>query len=163
MNSWPSVSVTATADGRTEAAADADAGAASEGDAAAEGAAAEAAADGDDELPPVHAARNAASPAKPVPARKPRRFTFARAIRASSASSSRSFSVIPFLLLPARRVDRNLSPRGRGSLPHASGPSQAPPARVPGWCSPPTGSGAGRPAHRRGRSGRGTPSALRGT
>src|SRR5690348_3789548 len=110
MNSWPSVSVTATADGRTDAAADAEAAAASEGDAALDGAAAEAAADGDEELPPVHAARKAARPANPVPARKPRRFTFAAAIRPSNASSSRSFSVIPFLLLPARRVDSEPQP-----------------------------------------------------
>src|SRR5690349_13922826 len=105
MNSWPSVSVTATAEGRTEAAAEADAAAAADADGAADAAAEEAeAADDGDALPPEHAARNAARPANPVPARKPRRFTFVRAIRASSASSSRSFSVIPFLLLPARRA-----------------------------------------------------------
>src|SRR5689334_17794970 len=96
MKSLPSVSVTATADGRAEAAAEADAAAASEGEAPVDGGAADAAADVGEALPPaLHAAMKALSPASPAPARNPRRLTLVCAIRRSIDSRSRSRSPMP--------------------------------------------------------------------
>src|SRR5438034_10400887 len=83
MNRWPSVSVTATAEAAAEGAADSAAALA-----AVDGAALAGAADGDEPL--VHAAMNALNPARPVPARNPRRLTRDRFIRWIRASRSRS-------------------------------------------------------------------------
>src|SRR4029079_2802976 len=108
MNSLPSVSVTATADGRTEAAALS----AADATGAALGAGpvdrwvvglfvAEV---------PAQAAMNALRPARPVPARNPRRLTLVRDIRASICSRSRSRSVIALPPPPrAPRADPLLS------------------------------------------------------
>src|SRR5258705_6304043 len=94
MSSVPSVSVTATALGATDGSTDGgaalgpvDAGAALGAD------------DGAADEPGVHAAMNAPRPARPVPARKPRRLTRVRDIRCRI--SSRFGSAMPVLLLPA--------------------------------------------------------------
>src|SRR5690348_1369253 len=111
MRSVPSVSVTGWYDGATEAATLGASDGATLG-AADAGATDEAADDGEADPPPLHAARNAASPAKPVPARKPRRLTFVLAIRAKSASSSRSLSVIRPSSSSRTTGSTALTPRG---------------------------------------------------
>src|SRR3954463_15347300 len=95
MRSVPSVSVTSTALGEADGA--------TEGGAAlgpVEAGAALGADDGAVVEAGVHAAMNALSPARPVPARKPRRLTRVRDIR--FRISSRSRSAMPVLLLSGR-------------------------------------------------------------